>query len=76
MERGGIRSVIRVSMDVLVEIQGRVVMPHTGNEAFAGLLSAIADVCKAWQDANLERIKNPRLATRRPDNRGGLTTVD
>lgn len=63
-------------MDVLVEIQGWELQPHTGDEASGAFLSAIADVCKAWQEANLERIKNPRLATRRPDNHGGLTTVD
>ena len=42
----------------------------------AEFLSALADVCKAWEEVNLERIANPRPATRRRDNRGGLTIGD
>jgi hypothetical protein len=52
--------------------RGGELKPHTGDEVILSFLSAIADVCKACQEANLERIKNPRLATRRPDKGGAL----
>ena len=42
----------------------------------AGFLSTLTDVCKPWHDAFFKRNVNPRSATHRRDNRGGLTTGD